>query len=99
MQNYVVFIINNDAVGANVNSYDWIFTNGAATNLTTSIGIAEFTPQNTGNLTVEVRLKNAANATIATVMLNQQVVALNAALETKIDADERAFPGGGHPET
>jgi hypothetical protein len=98
LQNYVVFVTDN-GLAPTVNSYEWVFNNGVTTNITTSIGIAEFTPQNIGNLTVTVNLKNVANSTLASVTLNQQVVALNAALELKIEVDEGSFPGAAHPDT
>jgi hypothetical protein len=98
IQNYVVFVTE-AGLAATVNSYDWSFTNGGVTNQTTSNGIAEFTPQNTGSLVVAVNLKSAANATLHTVTLTQQVISLNEALELKIEQEENNFPGAGNPET
>lgn len=98
IQNYVVFVTN-AGLAATVQSYDWVFNNGAATNLNTTVGIAEFTPQNTGTLTVSVTLKNATNNALHTVTLSQQVNALNNALELLIDQTESSFPLAGSPET
>lgn len=98
IQKYVVFVTD-AALAATVNSYDWSFTNGGATNQTTATGIAEYTPQNTGPLTVTVNLKSAANATLHTVMLIQQIITLNEALELKIEQEENNYPGAGNPET
>lgn len=98
IQNYVVFVTD-AALAATVNSYDWSFTNGAVVNQTTSIGIAEFTPQNTGSLGITVNLQNAANTTLHTVTLTLQVISLNEALELKIEQEENNFPVAGSPET
>ena len=98
IQNYVVFVTDN-SIAPNVMSYEWTFANGSSVTQTTSIGIAEFTPQNVGTLTVTVRLKNGANATLETVILTQQVTTLNEALELKIEQEENNFPGAGNPET
>ena len=98
LQNYVVFVTD-AALATTVNSYDWSFTNGAVTTQTTSIGVAEFTPQNIGNLTVSVSLKNAGNTVLHTVSLTIQVISLNEALELKIEQQENNFPGAAHPET
>jgi|GEM_PF-754768 len=97
-QQYVVFVAD-AALAATVQSYEWTFVNGDTTTQTTSVGTAAFTPQNTGPLSVTLNLKNAANATLQTLTLNQQVVALNAALEEAIDEQERNFPGAAHPDT
>ncbi len=98
IQNYVVFVTD-AALAATVNTYEWSFTNGAVTTQTTSVGIAGYTPTNIGMLTVTVNLKNAANVTLHSVNLSQQVISLNEALELKIEQEENNFPGAGNPET
>ena len=98
IQHYVVFVTDN-ALAATVNSYEWNFTNGPAVTQSSINGIAEFTPQNIGTLTVTVNLKSASNATLHSVTLTQQVISLNEALELKIEQTENNFPGAAHPET
>lgn len=97
-QQYVVFVTD-AALAATVHAYEWTFANGGSTTQTTEVGVTEFTPQDTGPLTVTLNLKDAASTTLKTLTLNQQVVALNAALEEAIDEQERNFPGAAHPDT
>ena len=98
IQNYVVFVTD-ATIMVNVISYEWTFTNGSSVTQTTTIGMAEYTPQNIGPLTVTVHLKNGVNSTLHTVTLTQQVISLNEALELKIEQEETNFPDAAHPET
>jgi hypothetical protein len=98
IQNYVVFVTD-IALAATVQSYEWSFNNGGITNQTSSIGVAEYTPQNIGNLIVTVNLKNASNVTLHMATLTQQVISLNEALELRIEQQENNFPGAANPET
>ncbi|HNB81968.1 MAG TPA: hypothetical protein PLP14_07715, partial [Chitinophagaceae bacterium] len=98
IQRFVLFVTDN-VMAAGVGSYEWTFTNGGNTVMTTSIGVAEFTPQNSGVLAVSVVVKNNANASLHTVSMNLQVISLNEGLELKIEQQENNFPGAAHPET
>lgn len=98
IQRYVVFVIDTVIAGT-VNSYEWSFNNGTTTNQTTTIGVSEFTPQNTGSLIVTCVIKNATNVTLHTITLTQQVISLNNELELRIEQTENNFPGAAHPET
>ncbi len=98
IQQYVVFVID-QPLAATVHSYDWTFANGTNSNQTTSIGVAEFAPQNIGSLSITVNLKNAANTVLHSVSLTQQVISLNGALELMIEQTESNFPKAGDPET
>jgi hypothetical protein len=96
-QVYVVFVTDTTAI-PNVDTYVWAFANGGTTNLTTTTGIAEFTPQNVGPLTVSVTVK-AGTSTLATISLGQQVIALNEKLELLIDQVDTNVATAAHPET
>ncbi len=98
IQRYTVFVTD-PAIAATVDNYAWAIVNGTTHAETTTKGILEYTPQNAGTLSATVTLRNAANAPLFAVTLNQSVIALNAALELQIDQDENNFPGAGHPET
>jgi len=99
VQTYVVFVVDVNLI-PQVSSYEWVFDNdGTTLTNTTNIGIIEYTPQNFGNLSITVNLKNAANTTIGSVSLQQSVVALNPALETLIDSTDSGFPAAAHPLT
>ena len=99
LQTYFVFVTD-PAVAATVATYAWAITDAAIiTNPVTTAGTVEYTPQNTGTLTVSVQLKNAASTVIATVALSQTVVALNAALESLIDQQDNNIPSAAHPAT
>jgi hypothetical protein len=98
-QVYVVFVVDT-AVAGTVGKYDWTFTNGGTpTQLTTDAGIAQFTPQNLGALTVTVELNGSGGGVLQTLNLSQQVIALNNDLEVLIDQQESNAPDAAHPDT
>jgi len=97
LQNYVVFV-EDATLQPNVASYEWIFNNnGAITNSNTTNGVASFTPAQVGPLSVTVNLKDGANATLHTVVLQQQVAALNLELEQLIEQEGNHSPSAGNP--
>ena len=88
LQTYFVFVTDS-SVAATVATYAWTITDAAVvTNPVTTEGTIEYTPQNTGTLSVSVQLKDAGSNVIATVALSQTVVVLNAALEALDTASE-----------
>jgi len=96
IQNYVVFVCNT-AIAATIASYEWTITDGTPHVINTTAGLCEYTPQNTGNLSVAVVLKTASNATVDTLTIQQTVVALNPALEQLIDEQDKNIPTAAHP--
>ena len=97
-QVYVVFV--DPAVASTVGKYDWTFANGPTpAQQQTDAGIAQFSPQSLGALTVTVKLKGSGGAVLHTITLSQQVLALNNDLEVLIDQQESNVPGAAHPET
>ena len=97
-QVYVVFVTD-AAVAPQVGKYEWTFANGGTTTQQTDEGIAEFTPQNLGPLTVTVKVKGSGTTVLATLTLSQQVIPLNGALELLIDQEDKNVPLAAHPET
>jgi hypothetical protein len=98
-QAYVVFVTD-AALAATVDSYAWTFNNGGSpTTLNTEIGLAEFTPQNTGSLVVAVKVKGTGGTQLAAVNLTQKVLPLNDKLEVLIDQTESNAPTAADPET
>lgn len=99
VQSYFVFVESQNLIST-VSTYEWIFDNDGITFTDiTSIGTINFTPQNLGNLSVTVNLKDSSNATIGNLSLQQNVIALNSSLEALIDATDNGFPAAAHPLT
>lgn len=92
---YVVFVTDT-GLAAQVQSYEWAFSeNGAtASTQTTDVGEAAYSPQGTGSLNVTVQLKDGANTEQATLSLTQSMVPLHPGLEAMIAA-ATAQPGPG----
>ena len=99
-QTYVVFVTD-AALAATIGNYEWAINDaGTAHNLTTSIGVIDYTSQAIGTLSVTVRLRDTANsADVASVTMTKSVVALFNALELLIDQQESNTPKAAHPET
>ena len=99
-QTYVVFVTD-ATVAATVGNYEWAINDaGTVHNLTTSVGVMDYTPQAIGTLTITVRLRNTANsADIVSITMTKSVVALFTALELLIDQQESNTPRAAHPET
>lgn len=97
---YVVMIVN-AGIAAAAQSYEWSVSvnGGAATVSVTNIGEFMVDPQQTGTLVVSVNVRDAANATLATVTLNQHVVSPSEQLEDMIaEAHSQAGPGMADPD-
>lgn len=99
LQQYVIFVIDSD-MAAQVHSYEWTFSlDGTITNENSSNGYKDFTPSDTGNLSVTIILKNASDQDIGSVQLNQEVIELNGELEALISLPTTNAPLAGDPET
>lgn len=95
---YVVFVTD-AGLAAQVQTYEWIFSeNGAeAHRETTSIGEYRYAPQAAGNLSLTVNL--AGVGSLGSLALSQEIVALNSELETMIaEANSQTGPGIANPE-
>lgn len=92
---YVVFVTD-AATATAASSYEWTFTeNGAVTTTqTTLVGEFTYVPQAIGPLIVSVKVKGSDSADKSTITLNQEIVSLNAQLETLITTAADA-PGPG----
>jgi hypothetical protein len=99
LQAYVVFVLD-DPLTSQVDHYEWSIQN--ADTLDTSVtefGYGQYRPGLEGSLAVQVALKGAADQTLATLNLDQEVVALNPELEALYEQTEEAAPLAGQPET
>src|SRR5688572_8432069 len=92
---YVVFVTNS-GMATGTASYEWTITENSGTPAiqTTTIGEFNYTPLSQGPLTVSVKLKAGDSSEQATVILNQEIVAINPELETLITSAADA-PGPG----
>jgi hypothetical protein len=92
---YVVFVTDTGLAGT-VKSFEWSFLEDGAFPFTqsTDIGEIKYQTHNIGNLTLTVRLLDAANTELAVLSLIQEVGSLNPALEDQIAA-ATAAPGAG----
>lgn len=83
---YVVFVTD-PALAASAESYEWSFAldGGAPATETTQHGETTYRPPSTGRLTVGVRILDAVAAEQASLVLTQEVVPVNAELETLIE--------------
>lgn len=95
---YVVFVTDTAAATA-ASSYEWTFTENGGTPATetTSAGEFTYTPQAVGTLIVSVKVKGSDNSDKSSITLNQEIVQLNAELETLItNAADAPGPGIGN---
>lgn len=92
---YVVFVTD-AATATAASSYEWTFTENGAVTATQTTLVGEFTyvPQAIGPLIVSVKVKGSDSADKSTITLNQEIVSLNAQLETLITTAADA-PGPG----
>lgn len=95
-ENTFAVFVTDAALAATVTSFEWSVMDdgGVPTTQTTTFGEFSYTPQDTGNLTLTVRLLNAANTEQATLSLTQDVVVPNTELENLITATQNN-PGPG----
>lgn len=94
-QNYVLFILDS-ALNAQVASIQWQVR---LTDTDTTEGVWEYTPDDLGEMTLNVTLKDSSNATLRMLSLTQMVVAPNEELETLVALDNRSDPVAGDPAT
>ena len=98
-QDFVVFVTDS-GLASQVSSYHWQIENGTTTaNENTDVGYFQYAPTEEGNLNVTVELKSSSNATLVTLNLQQQVIALNTELEALFTREDTNAPMAGHPET
>jgi hypothetical protein len=100
-ENTYVVLVTEAALAAQVNSYEWTFTQeGVSPSVqSTDIGQISFTPTSIGALNVSVRILDGGNAEQARLELAQDVVPLNAILEASIvNAANEPGPGLSNPE-
>jgi hypothetical protein len=97
---YVVFVTD-AGLAAQAESFEWSFSEngGTASTQSTQVGVAVYTPQGTGSLSVTVRILDAANAEQATLSLTQSIVPLQPDLEAFIAAaTDQPGPGASDPD-
>ena len=95
---YVVFVTDT-SLASNVVSMEWAVSENGATAISQTTDIPEwnYTPLATGSLTLTLKLLGAGNAELASISLTQQVMDLNAELESLIvEARNEAGPGIGN---
>ncbi len=98
LQQYVIFVTDSGQAG-NVHDYKWNFDNaGNGSTQTTINGYAEYTPEDTGSLAVQVELRNNSGGVISTITLQQEVVAPNPELEALITATDSSTPVAANPD-
>ncbi len=96
---YVVFVTD-AGLAASAQSFEWTFSEngGTAVTHTTPVGVAVYSPQETGSLGISVRILDGANTEQASLSLTQAMVPLNAELEAMIEAaSDQPGPGAGDP--
>ncbi len=94
-QNYVVFILDS-ALQTQVASYRWQV---ALTDVDTTEGIWDFTPDVEGEMNLNVTLRDSSNAPLRVLSLSQNVVMPNQELEAMIALDDQNHPIAGDPAT
>ncbi|MDB6103050.1 MAG: hypothetical protein JWO52_3049 [Gammaproteobacteria bacterium] len=97
---YVVFVTD-AGLAAQAESFEWSFSEngGTASTQSTQVGVAVYSPQGTGSLSVTVRILDAANAEQATLSLTQSIVPLQPDLEAFIAAaTDQPGPGASDPD-
>lgn len=97
---YVVFVTD-AGLAAQAESFEWSFSEngGTASTQSTQVGVAVYSPQGTGSLSVTVRILDAANAEQATLSLTQSIVPLQPDLEAFIAAaTDQPGPGASNPD-
>ena len=96
---YVVFVTD-AGLAAQAQTFEWSFSEngGAATTQSTQAGEAVYSPQETGSLSVTVRILDSASAEQANLSLTQDIVPLNPILEGLIaSAGDQPGPGVANP--
>jgi hypothetical protein len=94
-QTYVVFVLDGGLQGT-VASYRWTVEGNT---INTQHGVLEYSPTAEGTMSVSVDLLNSGSAVLKTIALSQQVIALNAELETLISAADETSPTAANPDT
>jgi hypothetical protein len=97
---YIVFVTD-ATLAASAASFEWSVTEsgGAPQVETTEHGEFSYTPSATGNVVVVVRILDESKTEQAKVSLDQEVVAVNAELESLIaDAQNQPGPGVSNPD-
>lgn len=94
--NTYVVMVTDAATATAASSYEWTFTENGTVVITQSTAVGEFTytPQSIGALVVSVKVKGSDTTEKSTITLNQEIVPLNAQLETLISTAADA-PGPG----
>jgi hypothetical protein len=82
---YVAFVTD-AGLAASVHTFEWTVTEGGGTPVTQTTAFGEFTyrPQTAGSFNIAVRFLDAGNTELAKLQLSQNIVELNAALESMI---------------
>jgi len=97
---YVVFVTDT-TLASSVERFEWGISenSGAASTEMTDFGEFAYTPLSTGELSVTVRLLGSGDSELASVSINQNIVALHDEIETLInDAADSVEPGIGNPD-
>jgi hypothetical protein len=97
---YVVFVTD-AGLATQAASFEWSFSEngGTASTQSTQVGEAFYSPQDTGSLSVTVRIMDAGNAEQANLSLTQSMVPLHPGLEALIAAaKDHPGPGASDPD-
>ena len=97
---YVVFVTD-AGLAAQAQSFEWSFSEngGSASTQSTQVGEAVYSPQDTGSLSVTVRILDSSNNEQANLSLTQDIAPLNPILEGLIvSAGDQPGPGVGNPD-
>jgi hypothetical protein len=97
---YVVFVTD-AGLAAQAQSFEWSFSEngGTASTQSTQVGVAAYSPQGTGSLSVTVKILDGASTEQASLSLTQSMVPLHPVLEALIDAaKDQPGPGVSDPD-